>query len=205
MKNWDQIPENMFHPWKIGTRFLKLFFTHEHLDQIPENIFHPWKLGPYSMKIGTILPPNFHDQFFAYFPWWANGTLGVGVRCRLLKKLLGAHCEKPTSHPHPRSPSRPGTWKSRCFGQNKNFRFLTHSRDLGAILPPNWSYRRCASFLFSRNHENWDQIPEIIFHPRKLGPDSWKYFSPIKIGTNILKIFVTHKKLDHNPENIFHP
>ena len=30
-----------------------------------------------------------------------------------------------------------GVWKSRCFGQNKNFRFLTHSRDLGAILPPN--------------------------------------------------------------------
>ena len=30
-----------------------------------------------------------------------------------------------------------GTWKSRCFGQNKNFRLLTHSRDLGAILPPN--------------------------------------------------------------------
>ena len=46
-----------------------------------------------------------------------------------------------------------GVWKSRCFGQNKNFRFLTHSRDLGAILPPNWSYGRCASFLFSRNHE----------------------------------------------------
>ena len=30
-----------------------------------------------------------------------------------------------------------GVWKSRYFGQNKNFRFLTHSRDLGAILPPN--------------------------------------------------------------------
>ena len=30
-----------------------------------------------------------------------------------------------------------GVWKSRCFGQNKNFRFLTHNRDLGAILPPN--------------------------------------------------------------------
>ena len=30
-----------------------------------------------------------------------------------------------------------GVWKSRCFGQNKNFGFLTHSRDLGAIVPPN--------------------------------------------------------------------
>ena len=68
------------------------------------------------------------------------------------------------------------------FAQNKNFRFLTHSRDLGAILPPKWSYGRCASFLFSRNHWKsrwiwifcsknmkfglkWDQIPENIFHP----------------------------------------
>ena len=30
-----------------------------------------------------------------------------------------------------------GVWKSRYFGQNKNLRFLTHSRDLGAIPPPN--------------------------------------------------------------------
>ena len=25
-----------------------------------------------------------NDNLFAYFPWWADGTLGVGVRCRLL-------------------------------------------------------------------------------------------------------------------------
>ena len=38
-----------------------------------------------------------------------------------------------------------------------------------------------------------------------MGPNSWKYFSSIKIGTNFLKIFCTHQDLDRNPENMCSP
>ena len=41
--------------------------------------------------------------------------------------------------------------KLRPFFKNGNLRFLTHSRDLGAIPPPKWSYGRRASFLFPKN------------------------------------------------------
>ena len=76
--------------------------------------------------------------------------------------------------PTPKVQAWPGTWKSRCFGQNKNFRFLTHSRDLGAILPPNRSYGRCASFLFSRNHEKIAHGSKKEAHDSK---KSWYHFS----------------------------
>ena len=73
------------------------------------------------------------------------------IPCHFLhgpKKIINIIMRSLHLTPTPKVQAWPGTWKSRCFGQNENFCFLTHSRDLGAILPPNWSYRRCAYFLF---------------------------------------------------------
>ena len=67
--------------------------------------------------------------------------------------------------------------KSFLFFKNGNLRFLTHSRDLGAILPPKWSYGRRASFLFQTNtHKTQFGLffPGCVFWwgvcPRRKGP-----------------------------------
>ena len=48
--------------------------------------------------------------------------------------------------------------KIRSFFKNGNLRFLTHSRDLGAIPPPKWSYGRRAFFCFQKKHQTSSTI-----------------------------------------------
>ena len=59
---FDQIPENIFHPWKIGGKFLKIFFTHEETGgKFLKIFFTHAKLGANSWKYFApmkIMGPN---------------------------------------------------------------------------------------------------------------------------------------------------
>ena len=97
MKKWDQIPENIVHPWKFGTKIqkIKILKIKIRSAQNVGNIFYAGKNVP--APFGA-LPANFlrgpekskNCSNFAYFPWWAHGPYSPGLGPLLLSTRGGA-------------------------------------------------------------------------------------------------------------------
>ena len=117
MENWRQIPEKIFHPWKIGGKFLKICFTHEKFggkfgtpknpkikSSQNQNPFCPnCRRGFFMPEKGVpapfgALPAHFFRGLgksknctdVAHLPWWAHGPYSPALGPLLLSTRGGA-------------------------------------------------------------------------------------------------------------------